>query len=206
MTDQASPKPQERRTATTSFPDVAKQLMTPGAPRLTAEEEASIDATTEAEGLGGVDLPEEVAAAAEEVPIPAWVRMPPDLVVPPWKTVGYMLFPPWLTKRPDLGDRTCITWGLSVVDERLARSAARSDSSRMYEEMAKRMIRSIDGARADWTGKRGGTGDVNKFWEEIGNKARMFLINQYLQTHNPTTEETARFFLECVAYRSSVGG
>lgn len=203
------PRSPERRTKPATFADQAKQMLTSGAPRLTPEEEAAVEAEASPEGLGGADLPEDVAAqqAVEDEPnIPAWAKVPGDLVVPPWKTVGYLLFPPWLTGRPDLGDRTCVTWGLSVVDERLARQATRGDGTRTYEEMAKRMIRSIDGVKADWTGRKGHRGDVNKFWEEVGNKARLFLVNQYLQTHNPTTEETARFFLECVVYRSSVAG
>ena len=77
---------------------------------------------------------------------------------------------------------------------------------RLYEEMAKRTIRVVDGHRADWAGRKTAAGSVVRFWEEIGPKARMFVINQYLQTHTPNAEETADFFLNCCVYRTAAVG
>ena len=132
--------------------------------------------------------------------------MPTGLAIPPFAQVGYMQFRPELTGRPDLGERTCVTWGLSVPDERLGRLAARGDSTRLYEELAKQTIRAIDGYKVDRTGKRGGGGDLTRWWEQIGPKARMLLINQYLQLHSPTQTEIADFFLSCCVYRTAAAG
>ena len=201
---------EHRKAGPPSFGQAAKQMMSPqaAAPRLTPEEEAQIEAEEDAEVLGDGPVDSPLREAADrppeaDHPVIAMVPVPPDLAFPPWKQIGYFLFKPGLTERPDLGNRTCVTWGLSVADERLSKQAARGDSSRTYEELAKRTIRVLDGVRADWTGK-GGRGSVNRFWEEIGPKARSFIINAYMQTHTPTAEETADFFVNCTTYRTSV--
>lgn len=219
MTEQRNPKGPK------SFGEVARGMMA-GAPRLTPQEEAEVDAMPadtlapepvaerpgEEEENGPPDesaLARAAEGAGEEgahgARIVAQVPIPAGMPVPPYKQIGYYIFKPGLTERPDLGVRTCVTWGLSVADEGLARKAARGESTRMYEEMTKRTIRVMDGVRADWSGK-GGKGNVNRYWEEIGPKARSFLINGYLKTHTPTVEETADFFLNCTTYRTSVVG
>ncbi len=196
-----------------SFGEAARSMMSPGAPRLTPDEEAEVEATADEEMLGDTPVDSPLAAAAERAgqegehgaSIVARVPIPGGLVIPPWRQIGYFIFKPDLTERPDLGERTCVTWGLTVAEERLAKQAMRGDGTRSYEEMTKRMIRCMDGVKADWSGK-GGKGNVNHFWEEIGPKARTFLINGYLQTHTPSPQETADFFLNCTTYRTSVGG
>jgi len=196
----------EQRKVQAAFADVAKDLLAKDGARLSEAEQREIEAEAEEEILGEPSaLQRKADNPVSESGAPAWAKVPSNLVIPPWKQIGYVRFKPSLTERPDLGERMCITWGLSVVDERLARQAARGESTRMYEELAKRMIRSVDGHKADWTGKNG-EGSVNRFWEEIGPKSRAFLINQYLQTHTPTVEETADFFLDCCTYRTSVVG
>jgi hypothetical protein len=194
----------EQRKAPPSFGDAARQMMTPGAPRLTEAEQHEVEAEEDAPDPS--PLASKAADPGDEDELPEWVKMPGGLAIPPYKQVGYMRFKPELTERPDLGERTCVTWGLSVADERLARQAARGESTRLYEEMAKRTIRVVDGHRADWAGRKTAAGSVVRFWEEIGPKARMFVINQYLQTHTPNAEETADFFLNCCVYRTAAVG
>jgi hypothetical protein len=207
----------EKRSRRAAFGDVAKSMMTPAAPapRMSEEEALEVERQADAEEEG--DGPTEPESALEQAADQAGeaeqgdrvirqVPVPGGLVIPPYANVGYVIFKPGLTGRPDLGLRTCVTWGLTVADERLARQAARGDSSRTYEEMAKRMIRVVDGAKADWTGGNPKVGSVNRFWEQIGPKARMLLVNQYMQTHSPTVEETADFFLGCCTFRTSLPG
>jgi hypothetical protein len=201
---------QEQRKKKAAFGDVAKGLMTPGAPRLTEEEQQQIEAEVPGELPDGEPSPLERASdQTGDQPgdhVIAKVPVPGGLNIPPYASVGYCRFKPGLTGRPDLGERTCITWGLTVADERLARQAARGDSSRTYEEMAKRMVRVVDGVKADWTGGNNKPGSVNRFWEQVWPKARTFLINQYIQTHTPTVEETADFFLDCCTFRTADPG
>ena len=198
----------EQRKEGRTFADVAQQLATPGAARLTPAEEAEVEADAEEMDLTGSPLRRLADANGGEPDQdarPAWAKVPPSLVLPPGKQIGFMLFRAAWTDRPDLGDRTIVTWGLSVNDEKLARQASRGDSARAIDELAKRTIRAIDGVRADWTGKRG-AGDVNAFWEQVGPKCRPLIINAYWKLHSLTAEETADFFTGCIAYRSAVAG
>jgi hypothetical protein len=144
--------------------------------------------------------------AAEEGALPPWVEVPTDLVFPRGKQVGFMRFKAEWTDRPELGDRNIIIWGLTDNDEKLAISAARGEGGRTVPEMAKRIIRSIDGHRADWTGKKSGPGGVDRFWNEIGPKCRTLVTNMYWKTHQLSMEETADFLLHCVVFRSAVAG
>ena len=200
---------EQRSKGSTSFSEAMNDLMTPGEKKMSPEEEAEVDsAADEFIGDGPVESPLRDAAdrpPEADHPVISKVKVPSSLVIPPWKQIGYFMFRPGLTERPDLGDRTCVTWQLSVADERLAKQRTRGDSSRTYEELAKQTIRCMDGVKADWTGK-GGKGNVARFWEEIGPKARTFIINSYLQTHTPTAAETEDFFLNCTTYKTSVVG
>ena len=178
-----------------------------------AEEQALLD---------GVDAPQ-VQAAAAEVPqeddesnyrelhdyqlpeedttTPAWVVLPSDLTLPPGKLVGFMRFRANLTDVAGKGDRHCILWNLSSADEKLALKRTRGDAMRTVQEMAKQMIRSIDGFRVDWTGAFG-VGNVDKFWDEIGSRYRQQLVNYYIKTHSLGQAEQADFFANCIAIRT----
>ena len=206
----------EQRTKKMAFADAVGTLMTPGGPRLSESEQAQIEREAEEAEHGIDDTPLRRAADAnasieDEAALPPWAAgiLPAGLTPPPYAQVGYIRFLPELTGRPDLGQRTCCTWGLSVADERLAKQMSRGDSTRLYEELAKQTIRAVDGRLVDRTGRAGHAGggvDVRKFWEQIGSKGRMLLINQYLQSHTPTASEMADFFLSCCTYRTAAAG
>lgn len=179
------------------------------ASRMTAEEAAQAEQEVDEEvQLGDVPddspLGKEAANPQDESAIPAWSRMPANLAIPPHKQVGFMLFKKEWTGRPDLGDRDIIFWNLSVADEKLAKQAARGGDA--LPELAKRMIRSIDGHKTDWTKGKNAVGSVDRFWEEIGGKCRPLIINSYWKMHSLEVEETAEFFLRYCTYRSAVAG
>jgi hypothetical protein len=130
---------EQRTKGPASFGEIAKDLLTAGAPRLSEAEQDQVEAEADAE-LGDTPDGSPLAEAAsrregEPHPVIARVKVPTGLAIPPYKQIGYFLFRPELTERPDIGNRTCMTWGLTVAEERLARSATRGDSSRTYEEM-----------------------------------------------------------------------
>lgn len=136
--------------------------------------------------------------------IPSWVtNFPTNFPIPPGKEVVFVWFKANLTDRPDLGDRWCMLWPLSDLEETNATKLARGDQTRVFKELTKATIRLIDGMRPDWTGKPNpGTYSVNKFWNEMGAKYRARLLNLYLKMHSMTDEESADFFLNCVAIRT----
>jgi hypothetical protein len=114
-------------------------------------------------------------------------------------------------------------WTLSIADEKLARVDARGDALAFVPEMAKRMIRAIDGNVVDWstgavnreqavsagTGASVATGretHVPTFWEEIGPSFRQLVINHFHKTHTLDPEQAAYFFMRCYAVRSGRPG
>ena len=202
---------EQRQQGPKTFQQAAQQVVETAAKaqRMTPEEAAQAERDAEEVLLDG-EVPDQSplgrAAAAppeQEGGFPKWSRVPDNLAIPPHKQVGFMLFKAAWTGRPELGDRDIIFWNLSVADEKLAKQAARGGDA--LPELAKRMIRSIDGHKADWTGKKG-LGSVDRLWEDIGGKCRPLIINAYWKTHSLEVEETAEFFLHCCTYRTAVGG
>jgi hypothetical protein len=170
----------------------------------------------------------------EEPGIPPWVMVPEGFSFPRGgRQVGFMRFPSEWTTRPDAGvafagpehdklardgsktikykmagklHRQCILWSLSVADEKLARAAARGDSLALYEELAKRTIRAIDGRVPDRDKGDLGEVSVKRFWEEIGPAFRQAIVNYYHRTHTLTDEQAAHFLVFGLAVRSAVTG
>ena len=135
--------------------------------------------------------------------IPEWVVFPEGFKIPPGKQLAFIRFRANWTDTPDKGDRHCIIWSLSDADSKLALKRVAGEASRTLSELAKASIRAIDGAKADWSG-RPGRGNVERFWDEIGEKCRQQLQNFYIKTHSLTAEEQADFFTSCMHVRSSV--
>lgn len=152
-------------------------------------------------GDEGIEWEEGVVEASTDGP-PAWAKVPVDLSMPPGWVVFFVRFRAAWTNTPGKGDRSVILWNLSEADEKLAARAARGDALRLVDEMSKRMIRAIDGERADWTGKPGPS-NVGAFWSEIGGKCRYQLKSLYLKNHTLSPEENLDFFEHCVASRSA---
>lgn len=137
--------------------------------------------------------------------IPSWVVMPPDLKLPSGRVVAYMLFKAEWTDTPNRGDRHCLLWPLTSRDETIALKRTRGDSQRTLAEMAKQMIRAVDGKTADWgLAKANGAAvpNVEMFWNDIGAKCRQQITNYYLRTHSMTNEEAASFFGQCLHIRT----
>jgi hypothetical protein len=141
-----------------------------------------------------------IAPNVEE--IPGWVQVPPDLVYPKGgRQVTYVLFKAAWTDVPEKGDRHCVLWNLNEADEKLALKRTRGEALRTIDELAKQMVRCIDGHKSDWTGGFG-PGNVDLFWNDIGAKCRQQLKNLYAKTHMFNTEDSIDFFTNCIAVRT----
>ncbi len=122
---------------------------------------------------------------------PNWAIVPAGLVLPKGRVVTFLKLEAALCSATvDKGDRQVIMWELSVRDERAARSRTMGDSTRTYDELAKQMFRSMDGALVNW----GNPLAVETFWDEIGPKHRDAIVSWYLHTHRLTDAERLRFF------------
>lgn len=169
--------------------------------------------------LVGVAMPDpEADRDAREVPqvyrsdvstvdpstIPAWVKVPADLAFPPhgvtWTAMRFLA--EW-TDRPQLGDRQCIVWNLSYGDEKFARRRARGDAEAMMDEQAKQMIRAIDGKRCNY-GLPTDPASPDLFWEEIGKKCRLLVLNYFMKVHTLEAAERLHFFANCLVVRTVV--
>lgn len=142
-----------------------------------------------------------VAVDGPVTDVPEWATLPPELKLPKnGKKVFFIKFEAALTDCPEKGDRQAILWNLTVADERLARARTFGDATRAYDEMAKQMIRAIDGKALP----PGNLAVPSLFWDEIGPKYRGMMVSWYLKTHHFSDEDRLRFFGSCVATRSAV--
>lgn len=134
--------------------------------------------------------------------LPAWVKVPKGFRFPKGRKAVFVFFHDYLTDTPLHGNRQAILWPLDPEDEKQSFNRAMGDANRAPGELAKQMIRAVDGFAADWTGTPS-QGSVDRFWREIGGKYRDLLVRVYAQLHVLTPEETADFFEHCIAVRSS---
>lgn len=162
---------------------------------MTEEDQRILDGESSTYGDGD----EPVADATE---VPDWAIVPPGLKMPPGRQVYFVRFRAAWTDRPSKGERQCILWNLTESEEKHALRRTRGDALRAADELAKQMIRVIDGKPADWTGKDPGSA-VGTFWDEIGGKCRQLLKSHYAKTHMLDTAETADFFGSCIAVRTA---
>jgi hypothetical protein len=148
---------------------------------------------------------DEVAVDGVETGVPSWATVPANFTFPPGWLVWFIRFPAKLTNRPGGPERQCILWNLNEADEKRAARLARGDGMRVIDEMAKQMIRSIDGKRVSFGPVSGAEQDqtvsLQTFWSEIGGKYRAQLKSLYLKTHAMDAAENADFFEHCVAPR-----
>jgi hypothetical protein len=162
----------------------------------TTETEVDQEAAKEAAKIiAGDDKPMRIPKAGAW---PEWCPpMPGNLKIPRGRFAFPMRFREQWTDATWKGDRTCVVWSLSPGDEKLAYARARGDSARGASELAKQMIRVVDGLPA--TDVHGQPGCVDDFWAEIGGKCRQMLIRWYVQTHVLSDREQDDFFENCVA-------
>lgn len=129
---------------------------------------------------------------------PVWCPpLPPGMKIPKGRMAFPMMFREEWTDARWKGPRTCVVWSLTPGDEKLAYARARGDAARGATELAKQMIRCIDGLPA--SDVRGEPGSVDEFWTEIGGKCRQNLVRWYVQTHVLNDKEQDDFFENCVA-------
>jgi hypothetical protein len=144
---------------------------------------------------------------ADVTKLPAWARdaIPPDLKIPKGETVYVMRFlAPW-TKSKTV-DRTCVLWSLSIGDEKLANQRGGDNSQNTLLELAKQMVRAIDGHRIDYTGRKP-EASIDKWWNDIGRKCRTLIVSTFIRMHSLSDDERAYFLAHCVAARTLfVGG
>lgn len=95
------------------------------------------------------------------------------------------------------GDRYLILWEHADADEKFAYSRAMGDGNRTVGELAKQMVRFVDGHEADWSGEFG-PGNIDTLWREVGAKGRNMLIRMHTQLHVLDKAEMQDFFANCV--------
>jgi hypothetical protein len=137
-----------------------------------------------------------------------WMKaaVPDGMEMPKGWTVFIIRFRAEMTNTPGKGDRTCVVWNLSEMDEKLAARRAQGNGLRLIEEMAKGMIRAFDGKKVRWLDpkdKEAKGHDVGQFWTEIGGKCRHQLKSLYLKNHTMTETENTDFFVNCIAPRTA---
>jgi hypothetical protein len=137
--------------------------------------------------------------------LPGWAAaaIPADLEVPAGRTLVVMRFRTEWTDRKDKGDRTCVLWNLSVGDEKLANQRGGDNVFVNTMEMAKQMVRAIDGLRVDFTGKVPAA-QLDPWWDEIGKKCRGLIINHFIRAHSLTTSEKMDFLAVCLVARTNL--
>lgn len=136
--------------------------------------------------------------------VPDWVIVPPGLKLPRSKQVIFLRFRPGMTDTPAKGERQAIVWSNNLGDQRLAIIRSDKDPNVLPEQLAKQMIRAIDGKAVDWTGELGAA-NIDQWWEEIGPKCRSIVDRLFVQLHVASQAELSDFFESCVAVRA-VGG
>lgn len=133
---------------------------------------------------------------------PAWATIPGGLKFPRGRQVAFIRFLAAWTDTPQKGDRQCIVWGLTDVDEKIALSRAIGDPNRAAGELSKQMIRSIDGLQVDWSGDDN-PANIDTWWREIGGKCRQMLIRIYTQLHVLSEDDRRTFFESCIELRTT---
>lgn len=148
---------------------------------------------------GTVEEPPDPSADA----LPPWAKIPKGFTFPRGTQPIFVLFKSKWTAAPFKHDRTAILWELTDLDELEAYKRAGGVQPRAVQELAKAMIRSIDGHVVDWSGDPG-PGSIDAFWREIGAKCRDRLTQIYVQRHSMDAQERADFFTSCVVVRNVV--
>lgn len=172
---------------------------------LSPEEEAALNAPenkTGAQKLAEIANPRSAVVTGA----PEWAIIPPDLVIPKGVEVAFMRIP-IVRDRMGEGDNAVtpemqiIIWELGVRDERFARArASMPGGERIVEEMAKQMIRCIDGKVVSW----GNPLMVESAWEKMGAKYRNLLGAWYMKAHQLDDEERLDFFANRVVAQRAV--
>lgn len=130
---------------------------------------------------------------------PTWAMVPKGLKFPRGSTPMFIRFRAELTATPHKGERQAIILPLTVSEQLVAveRAKVHESETRVLFELAKQMIRSVDGHIADWTGKPG-PANIDTWWKEIGPKYRGILQDLFNQLHVLKPAELKDFFENCI--------
>lgn len=186
----------------------AQRALRDGTARVGADDDTIETGAGAAVTIDELEDDEEGARDVAEEGIPAGAMIPAGFAFPPGWLVWFITFPASMTNRPKGPDRQCILWNLSEADEKRAVKMARGDGLRVIDEMAKCMIRSVDGKKIVWrpidprTEEAQSYGNLAQFWTEIGGKCRHQIKSLYLKTHAMDGAENARFFESCITPRT----
>lgn len=142
--------------------------------------------------------------AAEGRRAPKWAKVPKDMKFPRGIQVLFIRIRSDLTMYPSKGDRQVILWALTDGDEKLAIGRSMANAARASVELAKQMVRAIDGERVNWTGDPSAPGtDIDSFWHQIGPKGRNLLQRLFNQLHAMNEDELVDFFENCIGVVST---
>lgn len=184
-----------------------------GAPKPLADDETDPAAEAALAAASGGNAPPEASQAPPRaskpmVGVPDWFVMPDGFYendIPDGATFCCMRFEARLTYRPKLGDRQCLLMPLTVKDELLAykriASLGTQSSQAVVSELAKQMIKLIDGKKPEWV-RRAARNYPDVFWNDIGGDYRRMIESWYVKTHVLAGEDRARFLADCMAVRT----
>lgn len=133
--------------------------------------------------------------------LPEWAVMPPDLVVPPDRTVYFVRFKAEWTLARSKGDRVIILWPITVKEEKLAYKRARGESAEVMDQLSSMAIRAVDGNALKPATHAAACA---KLYEELGLKCVAQLRNWYARNHALGGEQLLDFYGSCIAVVSAV--
>lgn len=145
---------------------------------------------------------------------PSWATMPQGVRVPKGLRVIYMRFPSDWTSAPDKGVplpevgeglfRWTCAWELTDSEELLGYKRGMGDGARSLGELAKQMLRVIDGREANWGAAGGDPSSIDQWWTELGPRCRGVVKRVYDQLHVLSPVEQVSFFDSCIESRIGV--
>lgn len=133
--------------------------------------------------------------------LPDWAVMPPDLVVPPDRTVYFVRFKAEWTLARSKGDRVIILWPITVKEEKLGFKRARGESAEVMDQLTSMGIRAIDGNALKPALHAAACA---KLFDELGLKCVAQLRNWYARNHALGADQLVDFYGSCIAVVSAV--
>lgn len=168
------------------------------------ETETEVDPNAAKQDEGGIPRVTNTAGK------PDWCKpFPPNFKIPKGKRPVFIRFRAGWTEIPDMGERQCVCWGITVGEEHIADKRAEDSGTRAVHERAKLSVRLISHGGNDTLvpvdhSKSERDADVDIFWEQIGLKCRTLITQVFLQTHSLSAEERRDFFENCIEVRDAI--
>ncbi len=143
----------------------------------------------------------------ENFPVPA------GLIIPRERSVVYAWLRARWTPQPNVGIsrpgyegkwRCFIAWELTDGEERVALKRVLGEPERTRGELAKQMIRAVDGYKADWAADNRNPGGIDNWWTTVGPKCRAIIMGIYDRMHHMGAADQIDFFESCIEH--AMGG